>query len=131
MPALPHLTTTPSSNPHPNLSAILTSFQKRSSSDCSYYETSCGTHRLAIMIIIICVGIMVSAILSTLYIRSHRHKAAKLRTIEQQHQRMKMNHEGWPSSIVNEARYAVPQGAPPPYEPRRPDRVARVDGEWR
>jgi hypothetical protein len=129
MPALPQTSTT-SANSHSNLAIILTSLYKRSSSsDCAYYETSCGTHRLAIMIIIICVGILVSAILSTLYIRSHRHKAAKLRSIEQQRMRMKMN-EGWPSSMVIAPTHSAPQGAPPPYEPRRPERVARADGEW-
>ncbi|KAF2031316.1 hypothetical protein EK21DRAFT_99862 [Setomelanomma holmii] len=120
-----------STNAHPNLAAILTSLHKRSfSSDCTYYETSCGTHRLAIMVIIICVGVLVTAILSTLYIRSHRNKNAKLRAIEQQRMRMKMN-EGWPSSMVNSPTYVVPQGAPPPYEPRKPERVARVDEDWR
>ncbi|KAF2823496.1 hypothetical protein CC86DRAFT_457849 [Ophiobolus disseminans] len=119
--------------PHPNLSAILTSLQKRSSSECAYYESSCSTHRLAIIIIIIAVGIVVSAILSLLFVRSRRSKNAKLMTAVQQ-RRMKME-EGWPSSVENETRYpsttTTLYGAPPPYAPRRPERAARGDGDWR
>jgi uncharacterized membrane protein len=107
-------------------SHIFTTLHKRDS-DCTYYDTSCSTHRLAIMIIIICVGIIVSAILSLLYVRSRRSKAAKIRASIQQQQRMKVNEEytSWHASPE------VQHGAPPPYEPRRPERVARANNsEW-
>jgi hypothetical protein len=136
--------------PYPYMPSTLytrNTLQRRDSS-CTYSDTSCGTHRLAILIIIICVGIIVSAILSLLYVRSRRSKATKMRANMQhrikasevnewhvstqanmQH-RIKMN-EWQASSDIGRA-YGAPamDGAPPPYEPRRPDRVARVE-EWR
>lgn len=118
---------------HPNLTYILSHITKRAYSECAYYESSCSTHRLAIIIIIIAVGIVVSAILSLLYVRSRRSRAAKMRASVQQ-RRVKMSSEDWP--LPNETRYPVERvvgyGAPPPYEPRRPERVVRNGGrEWR
>jgi hypothetical protein len=115
--------------PHPNFNAILTSLQKRTSSDCAYYESTCSTHRLAIIIIIIAVGVVVSAILSLLYVRSCRSKAAKQRATVLQ-QRMKLN-DGWQTTMANETRYGATNDVPPPYEPRRPERVARMGENWR
>jgi hypothetical protein len=115
--------------PHPNFTAILTSLQKRTSSDCAYYESTCSAHRLAIIIIIIAVGVVVSAILSLLYVRSCRSKAAKHRATVLQ-QRMKMNNE-WQTTMAHETRYGATNDAPPPYEPRRPERVARTGETWR
>jgi hypothetical protein len=101
-----------------------TTLAKRDS-DCTYYDTSCSTHRLAILIIIICIGIIVSAILSLLYVRSRRSKVAKLRAAMQQQHRTK-THDG----ITTWRAPSDMQGAPPPYAPRRPERVARANGEW-
>jgi hypothetical protein len=101
-----------------------TALAKRDS-DCTYYDTSCSTHRLAILIIIICIGIIVSAILSLLYVRSRRSQAAKLRAAMQQQHRTK-THDG----ITTWRAPSDMQGAPPPYAPRRPERVARANGEW-
>jgi hypothetical protein len=95
--------------------------------NCTYYDASCSTHRLALMIIIICVGILVSAILSLLYVRSRRSKAAKIRA-SMYHQRVKANDEGFSTWQASTAQDGAP---PPPYEPRRPERVARINGEWR
>jgi hypothetical protein len=113
--------------PSSSISSTHTILQKRDSS-CTYSDASCSTHRLAILIIIICVGIIVSAILSLLYVRSRRSKAAKMRA-NMQH-RMKANK--WQASSDIGRAYGTPamEGAPPPYEPRRPERVARVE-EWR
>jgi len=114
---------------HQNLNAVLTSLVKRSSSECAYYESSCSTHRLAIIIIIIAVGIIISAILSLLYVRSRRSKAAKLRATMQQ-QRVKSN-DNWQMSTENGTRPTFPYGAPPPYEPRKPERIAIPTENWR
>jgi hypothetical protein len=107
-------------------SSLFSTVLHKRDEDCTYYDASCSTHRLALMIIIICVGIIVSAILSLLYVRSRRSKAAKIRASMYQ-QRVKPNHEEfstWQASSMRDS-------APPPYEPRRPERVARIDGEWR
>jgi hypothetical protein len=81
------------------------------------------------MIIIICVGILVSGILSILYVRSRRSKSAKLRAS------MVKRNDGfgtWEVSTDRVRLYDVQQyGAPPPYTPRRPERAARADGDWR
>jgi hypothetical protein len=115
---------------HLNPSNILTSgiLHKRDSS-CTYYDTSCSTHRLAIMIIIICVGILVSAILSLLYVRSRRSKIAKLRASTTN---TSDRFGTWQATTNTTRMYEVQQyGAPPPYEPRRPERAARGNREWR
>jgi hypothetical protein len=101
--------------------APITTLTKRDA-DCTYYSTSCSTHRLAILILIICIGIIVSAILSLLYVRSRRSKAAKLRASMR------------PKTHENITTWRAPfdeLGAPPPYAPRRPEKVARAgNGEW-
>jgi hypothetical protein len=94
----------------------------RRDSDCTYYSTSCSTHRFAILILIVCVGIIVSAIISLLYVRSRRSKAAKLRAS----MRIKTHED-----ITTWRAPPDGLGAPPPYAPRRPERVARAgNGEW-
>jgi hypothetical protein len=101
--------------------APITTLTKRDS-DCTYYSASCSTHRLAILILIIGVGIIVSAIISLLYVRSRRSKAAKLRASMR------------PKTLEDITTWRAPSdglGAPPPYAPRRPERVARTgNGEW-
>lgn len=119
--------------PNPHLIA-----RYSSDSSCSYYDTTCGTHRLAIMIIIISVGILVSTILSLLYVRSRASKNRKMQIAASQRRaimRIKNQNHGWMSANEIDARYGAPpatQGglAPPPYEPRMPERVARAEG-WR
>lgn len=112
-----------------NTSSILASLRKRSSSECAYYESSCSTHRLAIIIIIVAVCIIISAILSLLYVRSRRSKIAKLGAA-MQHQRVEMN-DDWPLSTENTTKPETTCGAPPPYEPRRPERIAIPTENWR
>lgn len=48
-----------------------------SSNDCPSTSSTCSSHRLAIIVIICFVAIIVSGILSLLYVRSRRSKAAK------------------------------------------------------
>jgi len=112
---------------HPNVNAILTSLHKRDA-DCTYYDTSCSYHRLAILIIIIAIGIIVSAIFSLLYVRSRRSKASKLRASMQQRPKANAPWEDYNAPTA----YTSPttEAAPPPYEPRRPERAARA-AEWR
>ncbi|OAL06060.1 hypothetical protein IQ06DRAFT_343301 [Phaeosphaeriaceae sp. SRC1lsM3a] len=94
---------------------------KRDSS-CTYYDASCSTHRLVILIIIIAIGIIVSAILSLLYVRSRRSKANKMRLQSQRQQaQIQERFSAWDPSAA----------APPPYEPRKPERAARASADWR
>lgn len=102
----------------------LPSLHKRDSS-CTYYDASCSTHRLVILIIIIAIGIIVSAILSLLYVRSRRSKANKIR-LQAQFQRQQMQVQQQRSSTWNST-----TSAPPPYEPRKPERAARGASDWR
>jgi hypothetical protein len=108
--------------------APLNTLRKRDS-DCTYYDASCSTHRLAIMIIIICIGIVVSAILSLLYVRSRRSKAIKLHASMQQRPKANVPWEDYNAPAMYNSPTAY--GAPPPYEPRRPERAARATAEWR
>ncbi|CAO2657385.1 Nn.00g035110.m01.CDS01 [Neocucurbitaria sp. VM-36] len=94
---------------------ILTNIHKRSS-DCTYYDTSCGTHRTVVLIIIVVVGATVAVILSLVYARGRKRRIARERAarVARQHKRMSDPFNG----VVYEA--------PPPYMPRAPENVARV-----
>jgi hypothetical protein len=126
--------------------------------ECTYYDATCSTHRLVVMIIIIVVGILVSAILSLLYVRSRRSKAAKSR-VYNHHQHIKMHdalvsqtldrpqrrrqqhvkmHDAWANQTLDRPQrrrqerhegFGGMYGAPPPYTPRRPERAFGVGGE--
>ncbi|EAT92278.1 hypothetical protein HBI56_004320 [Parastagonospora nodorum] len=113
---------------HHSVNTILISLHKRDA-DCTYYDASCSYHRLAILIIIIAIGIIASAILSLLYVRSRRSKAAKMRASMQQRPKANAPWENYSAP----AAYTSPttDSAPPPYEPRRPERAARAAAEWR
>lgn len=121
-----------------------------SDSTCTAYDTSCGTHRLAIMIIIICVGILVSGILSFIFVRSRARRIARERLRIQQMHQQKLNDSflgtagPYPvpstttTTTMNDTRKSktgmgMEMGAPPPYSPRRPERAydAGAGQGWR
>jgi hypothetical protein len=104
---------------HTNPITFTTGLRKRDLS-CTDYDASCGMHRLAILIF---------GIVSLLCVRSQRSKALKLRA-----SRMKSNDafSTW-QPTTNRVRLYEAQmyGSPPPYTPRKPERAARADGDWR
>jgi hypothetical protein len=105
------------------------SFHKRSapvskrSSECSYYDSNCSTHRLAAVIIIVAVALMVTSILIMLYVRSRATIAVKLKAqsnlrrfkLEEslEAQREGQQYEGFGGMY----------GTPPPYTPKQPERA--------
>ncbi|KAF2691956.1 hypothetical protein K458DRAFT_8179 [Lentithecium fluviatile CBS 122367] len=86
MPPFPHtllsLPTTPSSQSHPITPARL----HRRWSSCSYYDTSCSTHRTILLAIIIAVCILTFLILTLLFVRHHKRRALKRRVNQAQQQ---------------------------------------------
>ncbi|KAF1841753.1 uncharacterized protein K460DRAFT_369757 [Cucurbitaria berberidis CBS 394.84] len=92
---------------------ILTNIHKRSS-DCTYYDTSCNTHRIAILVIIVFVGALFGLTLSFYYARGRKRRTARERAsrIATQHKRM--------GDPFNGMAYE----APPPYMPKVPENVA-------
>jgi hypothetical protein len=113
---------------HTNPITFTTGLRKRDFS-CTDYDASCGMHRLVITGIIIFVAILIFGIVSLLCVRSQRSKALKLRA-----SRMKSNDafSTW-QPTTNRVRLYEAQmyGSPPPYTPRKPERAARADGDWR
>jgi hypothetical protein len=114
-------------SPHHTSSTLFiltTGLLRKRDSSCTYYDASCGMHRLVITGIIIFVAVLIFGILSLLCVRSQRSKALKLRAA-----RMKSN-DALITCQPTTVHVRMYEGAPPPYTPRKPERVARVD-EWR
>jgi hypothetical protein len=103
----------------------------RRSSECSYYDSNCSTHRLAAVIIIVAVVLMVTSILTMLYVRSRATRAVKLKAqsnlrrfkLEEslKAQREGQQYEGFSGMY----------GAPPPYTPKQPERAYGAGAEAR
>jgi hypothetical protein len=105
------------------LESILTNLHKRS--DCTYYDSSCGsTHRTVVLIIIIIVGALTSIILSLLYVRSRKRGNARARAAQLAREQYKLRHS------FNEAA-VLQHDAPPPYMPRQPEAVTLKEGRGR
>jgi hypothetical protein len=88
-----------------------------SSNDCPSTSSTCSSHRLAIIVIICFVAIIVSGILSLLYVRSRRSKAAK-QQVQQE----------WGVGVKGRGKDGFEEwDAPPAYDEgngvRRPERV--------
>ncbi|KAH7402627.1 hypothetical protein BKA66DRAFT_564535 [Pyrenochaeta sp. MPI-SDFR-AT-0127] len=115
MAPLPTTSQSPPSNP---LNGILTHLPKiKRSSNCEYYDTSCGTHRTVILIIIILVGAFVGLILSLVYMRGRQRRIAreKAARVASQQRKLSAPFQG------------VTYEAPPPYMPRAPENAAKRD----
>ncbi|OAL56629.1 hypothetical protein IQ07DRAFT_594122 [Pyrenochaeta sp. DS3sAY3a] len=106
------------------LESILTNLHKRS--DCTYYDSSCGsTHRTVVLIIIIIVGALTSIILSLLYVRSRKRGNARARAAQLAREQYKLRHS------FNEAAVLHHDAPPPPYMPRLPEAATLKEGRGR
>ncbi|KAH8719350.1 hypothetical protein GQ44DRAFT_712272 [Phaeosphaeriaceae sp. PMI808] len=119
---------------NPNANNVLASLRRRGY-ECSQYDTSCDTHGVVVKVAIVCVVVMVSGIVSALFIRARRRHLAKLRnTSQHQHQyQLHLNKSLQQSSgaTLNPQLDGSYDAPPPPYVPRRPDTVARAGRDWR
>jgi hypothetical protein len=99
------------------------------SSQCSYYDANCSTHRLTAIVIIVAVALMVTSILTMLYVRSRATRAVKLKA-QSNLRRFKLE-ESLKAQREGEQRegFGGIYGAPPPYTPTRPERAYGAGAE--
>ena len=101
----------PLSTTFSNANSLLTTLAKRSS-DCDSYNTSCGTHRTILLVIIVIVGIFSTTVLFLVWVRGRRRAAARQRAnariiATQQQMKLDQAFSRYPSDMP-----------PPPYMPQ-------------
>jgi hypothetical protein len=113
-------TTTPASaSPASN---ILATLPKRSL-ECTYYDTSCSTHRIVILIIFIVCGFGIGGMLALVYFRGRRRRSERERQARLRRENMQLRSPFNNRKLVLGGAFDAP---PPPYAPRLPRKPESV-----